>query len=246
MGGTANQIQVSRCQKKEFLVSQFMKFTVTDNKSVFDQFLELEYIAGQLEKEWSKIDESILVGSIIDKLSQSWWDHKKSLKHKKNEMCLEELAQDLQIEEQLRLCETKEDQPKFLPRVNVLEERPQQSAFKNRVHNKPEFKMNKRACFYCNKVGHFKKNCRLYMKEKWKQQGKGFLDYKKCTSQVHVTEEILVAVILEVNMVGHGSEWWLDSRATRYVTFDKNMLKSFQGDSDENILYIENSSTARC
>lgn len=47
------------------------------------------------------MDESILVGSIIDKLPQSWWDHKKNLKHRKNEMSLKELAKDFQIKKTL-------------------------------------------------------------------------------------------------------------------------------------------------
>lgn len=53
-----------------------------DNKSILDHFYELEHIAGQLEKEGRKMDES------IDKFPQSWWDHKKNLIHKKDGVSL--------------------------------------------------------------------------------------------------------------------------------------------------------------
>lgn len=52
-------------------------------------------------------------------------------------------------------------------------------------------------------------------------------------------------VILEVNMIEHDCEWWLNSEATRHVIFYKNMLKSFQGVGDDNVIYIRNSSTTK-
>lgn len=94
-----------------------------------------------------------------------------------------------------------------MAKVNVIEEMPQQSRFKNRIHTKREFKKNKKAYFYCNKVKHFKKNYRLYLKEKRKKKRKGFSNSKKDTFQVHVTEEVLIVVISKVNMVGHDGEW---------------------------------------
>ena len=47
-----------------------------------------------------KMDEMIVVSSIIDKLPPSWKDFKRSLKHKKEEISLEALANHLLIEEE--------------------------------------------------------------------------------------------------------------------------------------------------
>ena len=45
------------------------------------------------------MDEPIIVSSIIDKLPPSWKDFKHSLKHKKEELSREKLANSLQIKE---------------------------------------------------------------------------------------------------------------------------------------------------
>ena len=41
------------------------------------------------------MDEPIIVSSIIDKLSSSWKDFRHSLKHKKEDLSLQELANSL-------------------------------------------------------------------------------------------------------------------------------------------------------
>ena len=46
------------------------------------------------------MDETIIVSSIIDKLPTSWKDFKHSLKHKKEDLSFEELANSLRIEEE--------------------------------------------------------------------------------------------------------------------------------------------------
>ena len=49
------------------------------------------------------MDETIVVSSIVDKLPPSWKDTKRTLKHKKGDMTLKDLANHLRIEEELRL-----------------------------------------------------------------------------------------------------------------------------------------------
>ena len=46
------------------------------------------------------IDKPIIVSSIMDKLPPSWKDFKHSLKHKKDDLSLEELANSFRIEEE--------------------------------------------------------------------------------------------------------------------------------------------------
>lgn len=67
-------------------------------------------------------------------------------------MSLEKLTQDPQIEEQLRLCE-KKNQLKLLPITNVIEESPNLYKSKRRIYSKQSFKMKiKKACFHCHKL----------------------------------------------------------------------------------------------
>ena len=93
---------------KKFLVSQFMRYTMVDSKAIIVQLHEIKHILNQCKQQNMNMDETIIVSSIIEKLLPSWKDCKKSLKHKKEDLTLEELAQHLRVEEELRLPEGKE------------------------------------------------------------------------------------------------------------------------------------------
>ena len=67
------------------------------------------------------MDESIIVYSIIDKLTPFWKDYKKRFKHNKEEISLDGLGQSLRIEEELKL-NSFEDQTTTSSKINVVEE----------------------------------------------------------------------------------------------------------------------------
>ncbi|CAM8978366.1 unnamed protein product [Rhodiola kirilowii] len=85
--------------RKKFLVSNFNSYKMVDARPVMEQFNELTRILGQFAQYKMKMDDSIEVSSIIDKLPPLWKDFKHKLKHKKEEMSLEELDGELQVEE---------------------------------------------------------------------------------------------------------------------------------------------------
>uniref|UniRef100_A0A1S3EKZ7 Uncharacterized protein LOC105853099 n=2 Tax=Cicer arietinum TaxID=3827 RepID=A0A1S3EKZ7_CICAR len=76
---------------KKFLVSQFINYKMVDSKSVMEQRHEIEYILNNYKQHKMHMDETIIVSSIIDKLPPSWKDFKKSMKHKKEDISLEQL-----------------------------------------------------------------------------------------------------------------------------------------------------------
>ncbi|CAM8972633.1 unnamed protein product [Rhodiola kirilowii] len=90
---------------KKFLVSNFNSYKMVDSRPVPEQFNELSRILGQIAQYNMKINDSIAVSSIIDKLPPLWKDFKHKLKHKKEEMSLEELDGELQVEESIRIQE---------------------------------------------------------------------------------------------------------------------------------------------
>ncbi|XP_028064924.1 uncharacterized protein LOC114268026 [Camellia sinensis] len=94
----------------KFLVSNFMCFAMIDIKPIMDQFHEIQHILSQFRQKNMNMDESIVVSSVIEKLSSSWKDFKKTLKHKKENLTLKELAQHLRVEEESRLLESKDNQ----------------------------------------------------------------------------------------------------------------------------------------
>ena len=68
------------------------------------------------------MDESIVVSSIIEKLPCSWKDFKKILKHKKEDLILDGLAQHLQVEEESRLLKSKENQLAQTSKIHMVDD----------------------------------------------------------------------------------------------------------------------------
>lgn len=71
---------------KKFLVSDFNNYKMVDSRSVMEQFNEILRILGQFAQHGLKMDESISVSSVIDKLPPSWKDFKHTLKHGKESL----------------------------------------------------------------------------------------------------------------------------------------------------------------
>ncbi|KAM1806972.1 hypothetical protein ACFX11_030043 [Malus domestica] len=64
---------------KKFAVSRYLKFQMTDDKSVEAQSHELQKIALEIISEGMNLDEQFQVAIIIDKLPPSWKEFKKDL-----------------------------------------------------------------------------------------------------------------------------------------------------------------------
>ncbi|GJY43907.1 zinc finger, CCHC-type containing protein [Tanacetum coccineum] len=80
-------------------------------------------ILGQYTQHGLKMDESISVSSIIDKLPPSWKDFKHTLKHGKDDLSLVQLGSHLRIEESLRAQDSDKGKGKEVtgPSVNMAE-----------------------------------------------------------------------------------------------------------------------------
>ncbi|GKE05248.1 hypothetical protein Tco_1397266 [Tanacetum coccineum] len=80
-------------------------------------------ILGQYTQHGLKMDESIFVSSIIDKLPPSWKDFTHTLKHDKNDLSLVQLGSHLRIEESLRAQDSDKGKGKEVagPFVNMTE-----------------------------------------------------------------------------------------------------------------------------
>ncbi|KAJ9561377.1 hypothetical protein OSB04_006537 [Centaurea solstitialis] len=70
-----------------------------------EQYHELLRILGQFVQHNLKMDETIAVAMIIDKLPLSWKEFKHTLKHNKEELSLVQLGSHFRIEESLRTWE---------------------------------------------------------------------------------------------------------------------------------------------
>jgi hypothetical protein len=68
-----------------------------------------------------EIDEEIDVSSIIDKLPPSWKEQNKIMKHKKEEISVDQLGQHFRMKEELRIKD-KEEQGFLSSKVHIVEE----------------------------------------------------------------------------------------------------------------------------
>nr|GEV61343.1 hypothetical protein [Tanacetum cinerariifolium] len=109
---------------KKFLVSNFNNYKMVYSRPVMKQYNKLLRILGQYAQHGLKMDESIYVSSIIDKLPHSWKDFKHTLKHGKGDLSLVQLGSHLRIEESLRVQDSDKGNGKEVdgPSVNMTEE----------------------------------------------------------------------------------------------------------------------------
>ncbi|GKA76637.1 zinc finger, CCHC-type containing protein [Tanacetum coccineum] len=91
---------------KKSLVSNFNNYKMVDSRPVMEQYNELLRILGQYTQHGLKMDESIFVSSITDKLPPSQKDFKHTLKHGKDDLSLVQLVSHLRIKESLRAKES--------------------------------------------------------------------------------------------------------------------------------------------
>ncbi|GJT49717.1 hypothetical protein Tco_0755856 [Tanacetum coccineum] len=87
---------------KKFLASNFNNYKMVNSRPIMEQLNELLRILGQYTLHGLKMDESICVSSVIDKLSPSLKDFKHSLKHGKDDLYLVRLSSHLRIVKSLR------------------------------------------------------------------------------------------------------------------------------------------------
>src|ERR1044072_4303672 len=156
---------------KKFLVSQFNNYKVVDSISVMEQLYEFERILNNYKQHNMHMDEIIIVSSIIDKLPPSWKDFKKSMKHKKEDISLEQLGNHLHLEEEYRKQDDTKSQNAH-EKVHLVEEENSRKSSKKRNcdydkshenHNGNNNKTMKRkgGCYYCGKPEYFKNEWRF-------------------------------------------------------------------------------------
>ncbi|KAA0065496.1 hypothetical protein E5676_scaffold76G00450 [Cucumis melo var. makuwa] len=93
---------------KKYAVSRYLRYQMTDDKSVEAQSHEIQKIAHEIISEGMSLNDQFQV-VIIDKLPRLWKDFKNTLRHKTKEFSLESLITRLRIEEEARKHDKKEE-----------------------------------------------------------------------------------------------------------------------------------------
>ncbi|XP_077225212.1 uncharacterized protein LOC143858444 [Tasmannia lanceolata] len=97
--------QAEAASPKKFLVSNYMEFKMIDDKDVSIQVRKFQLIANDIIVVGMTLDENFHVGAIVAKLPPSWKEYHNKLKHKKEDLTLDQLMQHLHIEEETRKCD---------------------------------------------------------------------------------------------------------------------------------------------
>ncbi|GKC75251.1 zinc finger, CCHC-type containing protein [Tanacetum coccineum] len=242
---------------KKFLVSNFNNYKMVDSRPVMEQFNELLRILGQYTQHGLKMDESISVSSVIDKLPPSWKDFKHTLKHGKDDLSLVQLGSHLRIEESLRAQDSDKGKGKEVdgPSVNMTEEgknknnkqnKGKKRGFKENNSGSSSNKKPKLECWKCGKTGHFKRDCRSGKKNNANAggSGKGSKDQSQDQGQnlVPVWNRFIkysVSLISEAFYVQVDAiAWWIDSGATTHVCKDRCWFKTYEPVEYGSVLYM--------
>ncbi|GKB97450.1 zinc finger, CCHC-type containing protein [Tanacetum coccineum] len=232
---------------------------ILNNGQLMEQFNELLRILGQYTQHGLKMDESIFVSSVIDKLPLSWKDFKHSLKHGKDDLSLVRLDSQLRIKESIRTQDSDKGKGKEVvgPSVNMIEEGEKNKNNKQNKGKKRGFKDNndgsgsnkkpKLECWKCSKTGHFKRDCRSGNKKNnasLSGSGKGSKDQFQDQGQnlVHVWNRFIkysISLIFEAFYVQVDAiAWWIDSGATTHVCKDRCWFKTYEPVEDIYVLYM--------
>ena len=234
---------------KKYACSRWLNFRMTDDKPVLDQVHEYENLCADIIAEGMKFCDQFQANCLLEKLPPSWQNYVHSMKHKQKDFTLQELVSGIKIEEQNRIQTKGKSQDHSSSTANLVESKNagynkgSKGKGSNQLHGTRQannnFKGNRQFkgnCFTCGKFGHIAKDCR---------QGHGPNNKaKENKAQANLVEdEIIAAVVSEVNLVSNVTEWVLDTGATRHICSSKEMFKEYEKVSEGECVFMGNSST---
>src|SRR3954466_15283277 len=154
-----------------YIMESFHDYKMVNNRSVVEQAHEIQCIVKELELLKCVLLEKFVVGCMIAKLPPSWRNFATTLKHKRQEISVENLIASLNVEEKARAKDTAERGGEGQSSAYMAQKK---TFDKNKGNYKPSFnkpektttfkkkkKLNKTElhCYSCGELGHFSKDC---------------------------------------------------------------------------------------
>jgi len=195
----------------------FMKYKSKEN--IREYIMQLSHIASKLKAVKHELSENLLIHLVLISLSVHFSQFKISFNCQKKKWTLNEIISYC-VQEEKRLKHEKSESAHL---VNTLKDkgkkRKKDEAAKSTHQKKPKENEN---CFFCNKLGHVKKECTKY--HTWRTK-KGMFYTLVCS---------------DVNLASvPRNSWWLDSVATTHISVSMQGCLSYRKPCDgERYIFI--------
>jgi hypothetical protein len=178
-----------------------------------------------------------VAGCIIAKLPPSWRNFATSLKHKRQEISVENLIASLDVEEKAQAKDTTEKGEGHATTNFVQKGKP---SGKNKWNFKPSFNkpnrdMSDPTCFTCGEPDHFSKDCLECADHRGKKA--------KNINVVTASNTDGYGNLFTVLSVFQSPSWWIDTGANIHVRVDISMFTSYQAARDSSVLMGNGSHT---
>ena len=107
--------------KNKYVVCQWIKFQMVDNKPIMEQVSEYENLTSDFLNEDMKICEIFQTNVLLEKFPPSWSDYRNQINHKKKNSILQELTSHMSIEEENRFKDKMEEISLNSSKANLVE-----------------------------------------------------------------------------------------------------------------------------
>jgi transcription elongation factor GreA-like protein len=97
-----HKFSASDAGRELYVMKQYHDFRMVDDRSVVEQTHEFQLIVRELEQHGHVLHDKFGAGGIIAKLTSSWRNFATTLKHKRQQIFVQDLLATLDVEEKAR------------------------------------------------------------------------------------------------------------------------------------------------
>jgi hypothetical protein len=149
-----------------YIMKRFHDYKMVDNRSIVEQAHEIQCIAKELDHLKIVLPDRFVARCIIAKLPSTWRNFTTSLKHKRQEISVENLIASLDVKEKAWAKDTGSKGGDGHSSANMVQKNHNKGKGKpksNKPNKTTNFKKKKNkaelTCFACGETGHFAKDC---------------------------------------------------------------------------------------